>query len=327
VTDLSRQLSISFVIPLHDDWESAGLLLSALDSILRECTVQANILLIDDGSSVPLPSIFPNTAFTAISEVEILHLRRNLGHQRAIAIGLAFLHSNRIFDAVVIMDGDGEDRPSDIPKLIARFEDEGRRKIIFAKRARRSESALFKIFYHTYRALHRILTGIAVRVGNFSIVPSGCVDSLMAVPELWNHYAAAVFKSKLPYTTISTSRGPRLSGRSQMHFVSLVMHGLSALAVFAELVGVRLLLTALGLIGLLLIPLGLVLVVGATTQLPALPGRAWFVIEILFLILFQFLLISFLLVFIILFNRSSLDFLPLRDFKYFIRSVDRVFPA
>ena len=78
----------------------------------------------------------------AIGRVEVLHLRRNLGHQRAIAIGLAFVEAERPrCRAVVLMDSDGEDAPEDVPRLVARCEQEGRRKIVFAERTKRSESA------------------------------------------------------------------------------------------------------------------------------------------------------------------------------------------
>ena len=43
----------------------------------------------------------------------MLHLRRNLGHQRAIAIGLSHLHEQDRYARIVIMDGDGEDAESD----------------------------------------------------------------------------------------------------------------------------------------------------------------------------------------------------------------------
>ena len=72
----------------------------------------------------------------------MLRLRRNLGHQRAIAIGLTYIQAQMTtaYEAVVVMDGDGEDAPEDVPRLLARLEAEGGRSIVFAERTRRSES-------------------------------------------------------------------------------------------------------------------------------------------------------------------------------------------
>jgi hypothetical protein len=103
------------------------------------------------------------------------------------------------------MDGDGQDAPEDIAKLLQRSREVGESSLVFAKRARRSESIVFRFFYQYYRLLHRVLTGLLVEVGNFSIVPSPLLERLVGVSELWNHYAATVVKSKMPME--STSRG------------------------------------------------------------------------------------------------------------------------
>ena len=50
--------------------------------------------------------------------VEVLHLRRNLGHQRAIAIGLAYLEAHSTCEAVVVMDGDLQHPPELVPALV-----------------------------------------------------------------------------------------------------------------------------------------------------------------------------------------------------------------
>ena len=103
----------------------------------------------------------------------MLRLRRNLGHQRAIAVGLAYVEDRFKHDAVVVMDSDGEDDPSDVPRLLELLRAEGGRAIVFAERTRRSESWSFRFFYGLYKLLHRVLTGHGVRVGNFSAIPGG----------------------------------------------------------------------------------------------------------------------------------------------------------
>ena len=64
----------------------------------------------------------------------MLQLRRNLGHQRAIAVGLAYAEEHDPCDVVVIMDGDGEDDPKDVPRLLACCRQAGGREIVFAER-------------------------------------------------------------------------------------------------------------------------------------------------------------------------------------------------
>ncbi|HTU93555.1 MAG TPA: glycosyltransferase [Gemmataceae bacterium] len=181
------------LIPVFNDWPALGQLLQLLDEVLTKHSRQANVLIVDDGSTVTAGSDgAPERAFQALRRVDVLQLRRNLGHQRAIAVGLAYIADKVPCRAVIVMDSDGEDDPHDVPRLLKKFSEEGERKIIFAERTQRSETRVFRIFYSLYRAFHYLLTNQKVRVGNFSIIPESRLASLVVVSEIWNHYAAAV---------------------------------------------------------------------------------------------------------------------------------------
>ena len=163
------------LIPTFNDWEALELLLADLDRALARCPMPPQVLVVDDGSTVPVPATLENRTFSALQCVEILRLRRNLGHQRAIAVGFVFVQQNIPCRAVVLMDGDGEDRPQDILLLIERFSRQNQDAIVFAARSKRLERLWFRVFYHAYRLVHRLVTGAPVRVGNFSLVPRGLV--------------------------------------------------------------------------------------------------------------------------------------------------------
>jgi polyisoprenyl-phosphate glycosyltransferase len=256
----------------------------------------------------------------AIRAVEVLALRRNLGHQRAICIGLSYLDQEYDCEAVVVMDGDGEDDPADVPRLLERWEAEGRRTIVFAERTRRSEGLGFRAAYVCYKGLHRLLTGRGVRVGNFSVLPRQRLRSLVVVAELWSHYAAAVFISRLPFTMLPTRRAQRLAGRSSMNVVSLVTHGLSAISVFSEVVSVRVLLATLYL-GLVSVA-GIFTVAGIRLLTPwAIPGWATYTTGLLLVMLLLVVMFAFLFSFTVLFYRKSAAMLPARDYPLFIDGV------
>ena len=321
---MSDDLSIVVLIPVFNDWDSAHLLLLDLDRVLQSAKLMATVLLVDDSSTTPMPDSI-RTPLSSIRRLDILELRRNLGHQRAIAVALAFVHASLPCDAVAVMDGDGEDKPSDILPLLKQFDRDQRSKIVFAERARRSEGLVFRAFYWLYRGLHCVLTGFGVRVGNFSVLPYRALDTLVVVSELWNHYAAAVFKSRLPYSTVPTTRGVRLSGRRHMQFTSLVVHGLSALSVYGDVIGVRILMLMAGLA--LALTCGILLTIGIrlTTHL-AIPGWATFTIGILLVLIVQIAAVSVLFVFSLLASRASMSFIPLRDYAFFVKRVRPVFP-
>jgi hypothetical protein len=311
---------VVILIPNYNDWESLSPLLGKLDDVLADRCLEASVLVVDDGSTRPAPASLSDRPLRAIDRVDVLTLRRNLGHQRAIALGLAYLEDRVPCDVVVVMDGDGEDDPADVPRLLAKLQEEGGRSIVFAERTRRSESWRFRFFYRLYKLAHAVLTGQGVRVGNFSAIPRRRLESLVVVSELWNHYAAAAFRSRQPFCTIPTRRAKRLRGRSTMNFVGLVTHGLSAISVHSEVVGVRLLVMVIGLAALALIGLGGTVFIRLGTDL-AIPGWATDAAGILVLLLVQLVGLAFGLSIMILGGRNGTSFIPRRDYDLFLGEI------
>jgi glycosyltransferase involved in cell wall biosynthesis len=312
---------ILILIPILNDWEIASVLLTHLDESLHEKRIQAQVLLVDDASNIPISHAkFSLLKPKAIQKVSVLELRRNFGHQRAIALGLAYVEANIICRAVVVMDGDGEDAPSDVPRLIEKCAEEGYSKMIFARRSKRAEKFTFRVFYMLYKWLYKLLTGHHIRVGNFSVIPYVVLRRLVAVSEVWNHYAAGALKARLPYSEIRTYRSKRLAGRSQMSFVSLVTHGLSAISVYGEVVGARLLIASSSLIVLAALAIGIAVTIRFTTTL-AIPGWATNAVAFSLIILIQAVILSLVFIFVVLSGRNNPGFLPLRDYHHFISRI------
>jgi glycosyltransferase involved in cell wall biosynthesis len=308
---------VTVLMPLRDDWTSAAELIRRLDKITDSSRCILEVVLIDDGSKQSCDASQFQGDFAIVRAIRILRLRRNLGHQRAIAIGLAHLQSASVSDAVVVMDADGEDTPDGVSQLLRAYADTDGATAIFAERSRRSESLLFRCFYYLYKALHRVLTGIGVKVGNFSILPFRYLSTIAVLSELWNHYAAAVFRSGLAFSMVPIPRGTRIAGTSRMNFVALVTHGLSAISVFGDIVGVRLLIGSLA--GSLLAGLGIVVVAVirfATDR--AIPGWATYATGTLAIIMIQLISVAASFTFFVLSNRSNLGFVPLRDYALFV---------
>ena len=309
------------VIPVLNDWEAVGMLLERLDHACRDSRVALDVLLIDDGSQLPAPPTLVTQTSGAIARVRVLRLRRNLGHQRAICIGLAWLSVQDEQASVLIMDGDGEDSPDDVPRLLQEFRQSNQSHLVFASRTRRSEGVVFTFFYKLYRGMHHLLTGIPVEVGNFSIIPPTAVETLSVTAECWNHYAAAVVAARLPRRLVPTQRAHRLHGVSRMNFSALVLHGLSAMSVFADRLGVRMLnvlaVVCLGLIGALVAIVG----IRFLTDL-AIPGWATTAAGTLLVLLVQTVILAAAFTFMILSSRSGSGFVPRRDHALFVSRVD-----
>jgi polyisoprenyl-phosphate glycosyltransferase len=311
---------ILILIPVFNDWDSLVQLLTKLDCVLSAHFLAADVLIVDDGSTVDCERELEEQSFTALRQIDVLTLRRNLGHQRAIAVGLAYVEDRLETGPLVVMDGDGEDDPADVPRLLERLGEAGNGTIVFAERSRRSESLTFRVFYALYKLAHYALTGKGVRVGNFSVIPRRRLSSLVVVSELWNHYAAAVFRSRQPYCMIPTHRSRRICGHSKMNFVSLVTHGLSAISVYSDVVGVRLLVLSILLAILTLGGATAAVMVRLATNL-AIPGWASYTVGILLILFSQAVIAAFVFSFGSLSARQGTTFLPRRDYSFFVGSI------
>lgn len=311
-------MRLVIAMPVRNDWDAAFQVCSQIDRMLRQAPdIHARVLLIDDGSTIhPIRENKPSD-LRVLERISVLELRRNLGHQRAIAVALAHLRQSQQADALVVMDADGEDRPEDILTLIGAAGKAERPTAVFAERGKRLETVTFRAFYQAYRVLHHILTGRDIRFGNFSYIPWVYLDTLVVFPELWNHYAATFLKSGLPYIRVPADRAKRLAGRSQMSFANLVMHGLSGLFANQEVVGTRALIMVLLASVLFFLGLTCVVVIRLFMGIP-IPDWSAAPIGFLLVVVAQALIAAFALVFLITMNRSQLGFLPIRDYAYFI---------
>lgn len=313
-----RPLKITILIPVYDDWPSLRRLIGEIHVAMNNGRWSYEIVIVDDGSPNEMPS---DTEIRNKPEgclgLTLLRLRKNLGHQRAIAVGLVDIYSQSDSDILIVLDGDGEDSPSDIGRLIEACVAGGLSKAVFAQRTLRFDSALFKMGYELYCLLHRIAVGGIPRVGNFSALPRKFLSALVVDPRLWNHFAATVFASRLPRTTVPIARGKRYEGQSKLRFNDLVIHGLSALACYSEKIGVRVMTITTG---LLIMSFCGVLVVAGIHFFTALAIPAWATLltAVLLILGIHLLTLGFVFCLVILSQRQHVSFLPIRDVQIYV---------
>lgn len=305
------------IIPQFNDWEALNLLIEKINADLDPVILQQSTLLIVDDCSTRI-RVNPFVDFKG-KAIKVLKLYRNLGHQRAIAIGLSYVAENIDADKVIVMDADGEDAPGDINRLMAKSLQEPD-KIIFAERNKRTESFLFRFFYIIYKSVFKLLTGKVITFGNFSLVPKQRLQNLVRVSEIWNNYPGGIIKSKIPYASVLTNRSQRLAGESKMNFVSLVLHGLSSISVMIDTTAVRILIFSIFMSGIaitfIVVILFLKLIGNAT------PGWASTLGSTLTILMLQSFLISLFLVFMVLQYRSQQHFIPAVHYRDFVEKVD-----
>lgn len=236
---MSNLKKVYCLTPVYNDWESFTILSEHINELKNKYSTQYlfTIIAVNDGSTEER-----NTALSVGVPIKILNLKVNIGHQRAIAVGLQYIyneiHNN---DYVVVMDSDGEDKPNDIILLIEDAIKEKDKKIVFAQRKKRQESIAFKIGYFFYRYLFYFLTGQKISFGNFSIIPKSLLGKVVHQNNIWNHYSGGIIQSRIPFTKILLDRGKRFKGVSKMNSNGLIIHGLSSIAVYFDFLSLRIL--------------------------------------------------------------------------------------
>jgi cellulose synthase/poly-beta-1,6-N-acetylglucosamine synthase-like glycosyltransferase len=312
---VSSYKPVFVVIPVFNDWESCLLLLESIRQ-KTETAFFSNLIFcwVNDGSSEAAPANLLRTE----GQDFVVDLTRNVGHQKAIALGIAYVAKYFPGHAILVMDADGEDRPEHLEHLAGAGMQEN--KIVFARRTKRHEGILFQSFYRIYKLVFRLLTGKSIAFGNFSYIPESQSGRVAHVSEIWNHFSGGIIKSRIPYTSIPLERGKRLAGQSKMNFTSLVLHGLSAVAVHADTMAVRLMLFCAFLVA------GSSLVIAAVAILKfftpfASPGWATTVVTGFASIIMQSFLVSLLLLFVVLMYRTQKLFIPAKDYSDYISRI------
>ncbi len=303
---------IAIVTPLFNDWDCLYKLVEDIRKVLSPTQFgDYRIVVVNDCSSLEV-----DASKLSGHPVEIIHLNKNLGHQKSIAIGISYLNKNSEQDLVVVMDVDGEDKPEHLPILLEEAIQGKANEIVFARRTKRKESFFFKIFYKIYKYIFVFLTGKVINFGNYSVIPKKLLDKVAHISDIWNHYPGGVIRSRLLYKSVGLERGERYTGKSKMNYTSLVIHGLSAVAVYVDTVSVRLLI-AVSLLILTAI-FGISLVFVFDYHIPI-----WGLL-LFFGILSQAFLSTLILVFTVLSYRVNFNFLPAVHFKDYIQTVEKI---
>ena len=111
-------MTLSVVIPIYNEEENIQLLHAKLKEALVILNNEYEILFVDDGSTDRTLSILEEIQ-AGDKHVIVLSLRRNFGQTAAFAAGFDFARG----DVIVTMDGDLQNDPADIPKLLERIKD------------------------------------------------------------------------------------------------------------------------------------------------------------------------------------------------------------
>ena len=219
------------VTPTFNDWKSLNKLLLFIDKNIKGLKRKIRILIINDCSTEKNDLNIKN--LKNINSIKILNLKKNVGSQKSIYIGLKYLKKYAIDSTIVVMDSDGEDDPLELKKLI-NLSIKNKNDIFFASRKKRQESLFFKFLNSIRLFITYILTGKYINFGNFSAYSSKHLKKIFLTNDMWFAYSSGILKNVGKIKLISIKKKKRYYGTSKVNFNFLFHHSIKIICVFKK---------------------------------------------------------------------------------------------
>ena len=220
---------IIILIPVFNDWRSLKKLLIEIENNIKKFPdLIIQCFVVNDASTIDKPEFKKPEN---IESLKILNMKENRGHARCNAFGIRYIFQNEKFDYLILMDGDGEDRPSELENLIKEALKNPNFSVV-AKRVKRSEGLFFQFLYLMHKITTYFFTGKKINFGNYTCLTQKDVEIIYSKPSLWSSYSGTVKKNLSNLLEINSIRGTRYFGPSKMSLFKLIIHSFSIIAVF-----------------------------------------------------------------------------------------------
>ena len=216
------------LIPVYNDWKSLNKLLKKLDENLKKKFSKIEILIINDNSTSKLK--LPSRKFSCLKKINILTLSKNVGSQRAIALGLLYIKKIKNDFIVTVMDSDGEDDPVEVPKMMS-LAMKNSNYVITSNRKSRKETRIIIFLYHLHLLLTFLFTLKWISFGNFTCFHKKNLSRLFIDNSSFCAHSSAIMKN-CSIKRIYAKRKKRYFDKSKLGLASLIEHSLRVNAVF-----------------------------------------------------------------------------------------------
>jgi len=199
----------SIVIPAYNEEDVVGELLDELRTFLGTWRSDYELLMIDDGSSDRTAEIIGNR-FANWSQGQLVRLSRNCGQGAALYYGM----KRACGQVVILMDGDGQNDPQDIPKVLAPLD---RVDMVVGVRVDRRDS-------FTRRTMSRLANAARSRILRDGVADTGCgikafhrrvIDAFIPMRTLYSFMPALAISAGFTVDQVPVHHRPRSGGKSK----------------------------------------------------------------------------------------------------------------
>lgn len=220
-------LSLDIIVPIYNEQETVEKFHRQLCQTVAELPNHVAIYYVNDGSNDNTGVILKRLAEND-NRVVTVELSRNYGHQAALTAGLDVSSG----EAVITMDGDGQNPPELIPEMLSQFLNGY--DMVLTKRIDKQQTSFFKRWTSEmfYRLINRISNTEVIPGGaDFRLLSRGVVDELKKMREYHRFLRGMVSWMGFRTVILPYVAAPRIGGKSK--YTSKKMFKLAMDAIFS----------------------------------------------------------------------------------------------
>lgn len=206
--------NVSIVIPVHNERDNISLLVQEIKDACSSYNINFEIIIIDDGSTDGTQEIL-----ASISNITVVLFRRNFGQTAAIDAGCQIAKN----DYIVTMDGDGQNDPRDIIRLIEHLES-GEFDVVSGWRKNRKDNFAKHFISRGANVLRKLLLNDTINDSGCSLklYRKACFNNLRLYGEMHRFIPAILEMRGFSISEIEVNHRPRLTGKTKYNLFRTV---------------------------------------------------------------------------------------------------------
>jgi dolichol-phosphate mannosyltransferase len=219
---------LSIVVPIYNEEENVAAFHDAVRTVMTPLGESWEIIFVNDGSRDRSLSLLLEIQ-QHDPHVNVVEFSRNFGHQAALTAGLQVARG----DAIMLMDGDFQDPPEVLPRLVKAWKDGA--KVVIAERSSRAEKGIrgkmFPLFYKVMGLISDF--PIPLNAGIFGLLDRQAADAIIKIQEGNRYLPGLRAWVGFPTAVVYYERAGRAAGEPKQTFVKLFKYAMDAIFSFS----------------------------------------------------------------------------------------------
>jgi glycosyltransferase involved in cell wall biosynthesis len=219
---------LSVVVPIYNEEENIAAFHAAVRAVMDTLQQSWEVVYVNDGSRDRSLSLLTEIQ-RRDQRVTVVEFSRNFGHQAALTAGLQVARGN----AIMLMDGDFQDPPEVLPRMVQAWKDGA--KVVIAERSSRAETGirgkLFPLFYKVMGLISDF--PIPLNAGIFGLLDRQAADSIIHLQEGNRYLPGLRAWVGFPTSIVYYDRADRAAGEAKQTLTKLFKYAMDAIFSFS----------------------------------------------------------------------------------------------